>query len=285
MTYDGYYINLERSADRRARIETELATHGLTRYTRFVASEGNAMNFPSTRIMAGEMGCFTSHYRLMESLRGQTKPAHVIEDDIILSAQAGPVLQWLVSSGQLEKFDIIMTDVAVPLLSDACHAYKTFYDAAVKRGADGCIEKVNFCVINMRELIFGSTCSMLVNHASFGKIADLYGAALRTGATLPVDLFIREQAQKDVLRVGCVFPFVTSIRPESCYASIIGASADQLSSMASNMLRHSFFIDCDWNACLAQACESFPQPKADDTHRQLMKQLLGFSLLEGYKKI
>jgi hypothetical protein len=285
MKYTGFYVNLDRNPERRAAIERELAHWKLSdSYTRFAASDGNALNFPNPHLKNGEMGCFTSHYRLLSENRDTARPLHVIEDDIILSSVMGNVLNWAIDSGQLEKFDILFTDVATPLLNDACHAYKLYYDAAVRRDAAGAIENVIFSAIDMRTLIFGSTCSFLVNLKSAGKIADLFAAELKAGARLPVDLYIRKLCQEDALRVGCLFPFVTSIRPESVYGTTMEKRFDELPALASNMLRHSFFVGCDWNQCLAAARQFLPQPDEGDTHRQLMRHLLSYSLLPEYRK-
>jgi hypothetical protein len=282
MKYTGFYINLDRNPERRAGIEGELARNGLEGYTRFAAANGNALNFPNPQLKVGEIGCFTSHYRLLDANRHRSEPLHVIEDDIVLSAQLQQVLNWAIDSGQLAKFDILYTDVAVPLLNDACHAYKNFYDAAVRRDASGQIESVAFSAIDMRELIFGSTCSFLVNPRSIAKLADLFAQELQTGAALPIDLFIRKLCQGGSINVGCLFPFVTSIRPESVFATTMEKRFDELPALAANMLRYSFFIGCDWGECL-EAALRLPQPDVSDNHRQLMLRLLGYSLMPGYK--
>jgi hypothetical protein len=284
MIYNGFYINLDRNPERRKGIEEELKRSGFGGYTRFPATLGNALNFPNPHLKAGEVGCFTSHYLLLKNNQYQSSPLHIMEDDIVLSPQLHQVLSWTIESGKLAQYDIIFTDVAVPLLNDACHAYKKFYDTTVKRGPDGKIEQVAFNVIDMRELIFGSTCSFLVNPQSISKLVALYEAELIRGATLPIDLYIRKLCQDGAIRVGCIFPFITSIRPESCFATTMEKRFDELPAMASNMLRHSFFIGCDWQQCLDYAERIFPQPEATDTHRQLMEQLLNYSLMPDYKK-
>ncbi|MDR3448358.1 MAG: glycosyltransferase family 25 protein [Alphaproteobacteria bacterium] len=283
MKYTGFYINLDRSPERRKAIEDELARNSLASYARFAASNGNEMKFPNPHLKDGEIGCFTSHHRLLKENAASAQPLHVIEDDIILSPQTGQVLNWAIESSQLAKFDILYTDVAIPLLNDACQEYKNYYDATVTRDASGKIEKVIFSAVDMQHLIFGSTCSYLVNPHSIGKLAALYEKELQTGATLPIDLFIRKLCQEGAIKVGCLFPFVTSIRPESCFATTMESRFDALPAMAANMLRHSFFVGCDWGQCLA-AAQIFPQPAADDIHRQLMLRLLGYSLMPGYKK-
>ncbi len=284
MKYTGFYVNLDRNPERRARIEQELARHGLSGYARFRASDGNELKFPNPVLKEGEMGCFTSHYRLMMENKDTLQPIHVIEDDIIMSSQVEPLLDQVIETGELDKYDIICTDVAVPLQNTLCIAYKTFYDANVKRDDSGNITSVTYSLIDLKELAFGSTCSYLVNPKSIGKLAHLFEDELKRGPRVPVDIFIRKLCQEGVLKVISVFPFITSIRPESCFASSMEKRFDDLPALASNMLRHSFFVGCEMPQLLEEAGKVFPQPEAGDTHRQLMMKLLGYSLMPGYHR-
>ena len=48
MSVIGFYINLDRSPDRRAHMETELARHNLQdRYNRFAGTDGNVLGLPN----------------------------------------------------------------------------------------------------------------------------------------------------------------------------------------------------------------------------------------------
>lgn len=283
MKYAGFYVNLDRNPERKERIEQEMARNGLSGYTRFRASDGNELNFPNPALKEGEMGCFTSHYRLMMENKDKHKPIHVIEDDIVLSTQVEPLFDQVIETGELAKYDIIYTDVAVPLQNTLCIAYKSFYDANVKKDANGNVN-VTYCLIDLKELAFGSTCSYLVNPQSIGKLASLFESELKRGARVPVDIFIRKMCQEGALKVISVFPFITSIKPESCFASSMEKRFDDLPVLATNMLRHSFFIGCDMPRLLEEARKVFPQPEGGDVHRQLMISLLGYTLTPGYHR-
>jgi hypothetical protein len=285
MKYAGFYINLDRSPDRRADIEGELARCGLeSRYARFPASDGNSLNFPNPLpLKEGELGCFISHYRLLTENRNCTQPLHVIEDDVVLSPQMEGILDLVIDGGHLAKADIIFTDVSVPVSNALCPGYKAAYDTSVQRDAQGKIKKATFEILDMRELVFGATSSFLVNPQSVGKLASFYEEELRAGAALPIDLFIRKLCYEGKIRVHCVFPFVTSIRIES--PSTIESRFEELPALAANMMRHSFYIGCDWAQCLEKVNRLFPQPDANDLHRQLMMRLLGYSLMPGYKRL
>src|ERR1700733_16232186 len=129
MDYRGFYINLDRRPDRRAEMEAELARYNLKEaYKRFSAADGNSLRGPNPHLKEGEMGCFTSHYLLLKENLGQTKPLHVIEDDVVFASCTGQAIRWAIEQGHLAKYDIIYTDIFVPLLNDAYKVYKKFYD-------------------------------------------------------------------------------------------------------------------------------------------------------------
>jgi len=68
MLYRGFYINLDQNLERRNYVEKQLAACNLeSRYTRFPACVGNALNLKAPRLTAGQIGCFSSHYLLLKS--------------------------------------------------------------------------------------------------------------------------------------------------------------------------------------------------------------------------
>src|ERR1700722_9684505 len=173
MDYAGFFINLDRRRERRATMEAELARHGFS-YTRFSAADGNGLKMPNPHLKEGEVGCFTSHHLLLKQNLGASRHLHVIEDDVVFAPCTKKAIEWAIGQGHLAQYDIIYTDIFVPLLNDAYKAYKKFYDTAVKRDAAGNITSVAFSVVNLQGLMFGSTASYLVNGASIKKLNDLY---------------------------------------------------------------------------------------------------------------
>lgn len=286
MKYTGFYINLDRSPERQEEIEKELARNGLGGlYSRFAASDGNTLNFPNTHpILENELGCFTSHYRLLMENRDSPRPLHVIEDDILLSPAVETMLDELISNGELAKYDIIYTDVNIPVTSNYCVTYKEIYNQNVKLDKNGRIESTRFSIIDMKDMELASTCSMLINPRSIANLAELFEYELRRGARMPVDFLIRHLCNHSALKVGCLFPFVTSIKPENYLQTTIHSRPDVKTIRANHMLRHSFFIGADLNKLLAEAIEFYPQPDAGDVQAQLLLRLMGFSLTPEYKK-
>src|ERR1700761_1448299 len=100
MAVRGFYINLDRSPDRRAQIEAELEKlAGIGAYERFAAVDGHASPLRPEFGFRGMLGCFLSHLGVLEANRDQGGDdwLHVIEDDALVSRLAAPVIETLAS--------------------------------------------------------------------------------------------------------------------------------------------------------------------------------------------
>jgi hypothetical protein len=275
MKYAGFYINLDRSTDRRERIEGELAHIGLGgRYSRFSAIDGNALHYPNPHLKDSEIGCFTSHARVLIENKDCPQPLHVIEDDIVLSPVVERMLDQLIEGGALTAFDLVYTDVIIPMTDAYCVKFKSLYDTSVKRDKTGEIESISFSMINMRGVEFTSTSSFLINPQSIGKLAALYEDELKRGARVAIDHFISNLCNSGGIKVGCLFPFITSVPIGNCFDSTIGGRTGLLFAFASTVFRHSFYVGCDLARCLEETSRVFPPPQSSDPHGQLITRLM-----------
>jgi GR25 family glycosyltransferase involved in LPS biosynthesis len=278
MDYAGFYINLDRSRERRAAMETHLAAYGLAdRYRRFPAAEGNSQGFPNTKLLDGEMGCFTSHYLLLKANHGQTTPLHVVEDDVLFSRFTAGAIDSVISGGQLTHYDIIYADAFIPTSNILYKKYKYLYDKNIQRDENGRVSRVNLSVIDMKDVGFASTASMIISPQAIDKLAGLYATELARGPEAPIDLIIRRLTEAGTLRVGCIFPFVTSLRLESVFGTTMNEQELRLTALAGTIARHAFFIDCDWDKCREYAAKYLSLPP-EDAQLQILMQILGFSL-------
>lgn len=281
MDYAGFYINLDRSTSRRAETETQLARYGLSGlYQRFPAIEGNARSFPNpVKLGEGELGCFTSHYAVLEQNLGNRQHLHIVEDDVVFSRYMAEVLRAVIAEGNLDHYDILYTDLFIPTSNILYRELKKAYNGNVARDDRGGVTNASFNVMDMKGQKFGGTTSFLVGQKSIGRLRDLYEGELKKGAMLPIDLFICKKAEEGAIKVGCVFPFVTSIKIESG-TTIRGAEAE-LSRLAANLARRSFFIEADLGADLETARKLLPLPSGDP-QLQLLTHILGFSISGQY---
>ena len=283
--YAGYFVNLDRSAQRRAETEAELARHGLSsRYARFSAAEGNALNVPNPHnLSAGVIGCLTSHYLLLKQNLNGERHLHVVEDEVLFASCAERVIQWVIASGYLDSFDIIYTDISVPLRNEIHKMYKSAYDKAVVRDAEGKIISTAFDVLDVRNRAYASTSSFLVNRASIKKIHDILESELTRGPANPVDLVLRERNHQGMLKVGCIFPFVTSVRLGNSFASTVDPRMDREPELAVDIARTMFFIESDWGQCQAYLDRYAPPPPEGDKLAKMLGQLLTYSLSDKYR--
>ncbi|HWG78656.1 MAG TPA: glycosyltransferase family 25 protein [Stellaceae bacterium] len=289
MSYTGFYINLDRSADRRAQIEAQLAKHKLEHaYARFKAADGNALDLPNPHLKTGEMGCFTSHYLVMKKNLDSPKHLHIVEDDVIFSSRAEEVIRATIDNGGIDGYDLVFTDTYIPINVDAFRLYKELYDRSVVRDPAGAIVNAAFSVIDLSGRLFATTSSYLVNAKSIRKLYNVYTKEITNSPRVPIDLLIRNKAAQGIIKVGCIFPFVTSIRLNGDLDTTIAGRAgigryDKLTVLAGDIARHSFFIDGDIAKCRDYAGKLLPPD--GDAHRALLTSLLGFALGPGYQAI
>lgn len=280
-SYAGYYINLDRSLERRTHIESELARHGRGQvYERFSAADGNAYKLPNQRLAPGEMGCFLSHLFLLQQKLTAGVHLHIVEDDVILSPFTVPAIAAAIRSGLIDRFDVVFTDSFVQPTPLDYPEHKRLFDSNIERDARGVVARVHPTIVNYQ----AGTASYIVNRASIAKLADVLVRSLASGAAIPLDLAIRKAAKERTLRVGCLFPFVSSVRIEETVNNTIGGrSGDDLSRLLPQIGRHSFFVDCNHRALceLTQGllASAGARPEAAcgvNPHQRLLDQIAAF---------
>jgi GR25 family glycosyltransferase involved in LPS biosynthesis len=284
MNYVGSYINLDRRTDRRAEIEAELTHFGLLpHYRRFSAVEGNGLNLSNPFLTSGEMGCFSSHYLLLKESLGLDRHLHVIEDDVVFSFATAEVINTLIEQNLFAGCDIVYTDVFVPIVDSAYKAYKKFYDSAVTRDENGRLSVKSYSVAALKGLPFGSTSSYMVNKDSIQKLHDLYAQQIVNEPSASNDLFIRALNEAGLIKVGCIFPFVTSVRLDHIIATDIERNYHKASALAAHLGRYSFFIGADFDKAREDLNTYLPLPPANDPTAQVLSHVLAFSLTDNYR--
>jgi GR25 family glycosyltransferase involved in LPS biosynthesis len=263
MDYLGYYINLDRSTDRRAAMEAQLARLiPPALYLRFPAIEGNPRGIAGTGLTDAEIGCLMSHYMLLHQHRDGANHLHIIEDDTVLASRIAHFIDQLIATGVLDDHDILFTST---VLSEKLDLFAGFYQQIqqawhtnIDRAADGTALAVRFGSVPY----LAGMESYLVNRRSIGKICDLITQRLRDGAWQPIDLMLRDAAERGELRAQCLFPFITSVLPGAFASTRAPADNKQRSVFAMELLRHSFFVECNREAALALTEQLLPMSHA-----------------------
>ena len=280
MAYVGYYINLDRSTDRRAAMEAQLARLNLTqRYRRFAAVDGDRLGVTSPKLTAGELGCFTSHYRLLQQNLGSATHLHIIEDDVLLASCTKLVVQQIVTSAMIEDHDLLFTDMALPVDFKFFREARIRYQRQIQRGENGAATTIQLSFFPY----ISCTGSYLVNRGSIPLLCDILGAELERGATDPIDVVIRAKVAEGKLRAKCLFPFITSVAAGQFPNTVVRGERDQLSDFAVDLVRHAFFVDCDPTATLDLAEQRLSSGETG-FHGRLLALIFGFMTSEAFKQ-
>jgi GR25 family glycosyltransferase involved in LPS biosynthesis len=198
--FQGLFLNLDRDAVRRAHIERELATVGLSdAYQRVPAVDGRALDASWEPTKAGAKGCFLSHVAALEVAAAFDGITHVIEDDAKLNEKVAPFLESPAANQALAKFDIVFLSLWID--------YDRLPSLLAKRRA---VAAGEFDAFDIRDARISSTDSYIVN----GKGATTLHRILKSvGPVKPIDNMLQYLVQLREIKAGFVLPFVTTIEP------------------------------------------------------------------------
>jgi GR25 family glycosyltransferase involved in LPS biosynthesis len=282
MHYTGYYINLDRNSDRKQELERQLAAYNLAPfYKRHPASLGNTLNLRAPSLKPGAVGCFISHHLLLQSLKNTSTHVHVVEDDVVFGPTTGLVIDSMARNGDLEKWDMLYTEVGVPPDVHHIRELSALYRQCATLNPDGTLKKVErFTLLNLSRRVFASTVSYVVNKNSLNKIAAILAEAVQGELSLPIDLFYRRQIHQGRISAACIFPFVTSVNIRENLVSNITDTSDsnlQRSILSATLLRSLFFLHCDPKALLRLGAE-YLQVDSVDARDQVIGDILRFTV-------
>jgi GR25 family glycosyltransferase involved in LPS biosynthesis len=280
MPYVGWYINLDRSPERRAQMEAQLARlDPVARYTRFPAVDGNAYGLTGHTLTDNELGCLMSHHRLLQMHQDSASHLHIVEDDIIMARRTVSFVEQIVGSGLLDDWDILFTETTVPMVVAWCAEGRALYRDMIERAADGTAARVEFRLIQY----VGVMASYLVNRRSVRTICEIIDQELDRGARIPIDLLIRTKAREGKLRVRSLFPFITSIRPGAIPSTVREGIELPKSRLAMELHRHSYFVEADLQAALALADRRLTNPDESE-QEQLHARIAAFVSTDSFER-
>lgn len=260
--WQGYYINLDRSADRRASMERQVVRAGLrSLYERFPALEGRPAS--ASKLTQPEIGCFRSHHAVLAAAPGDARFIHVLEDDVIFSRHLPAVLAASIARGKLDAFDIIYLDTMIPPTAGATiNRFKEAYDA----GGD-------FGLIDLKNLVFLGAASYLVNQRSLARVRDALAEEIgENGPVRAVDVFYLNEIQRGRFRAALFFPYLSSVDSALSAASTLAAAPNTLTY---NTLRYAFFADFDLQEARRRVPRFLVGP-VPDSHTEYLNDVLRF---------
>ncbi len=277
--FSGRYINLDRSSDRRARLEQQLRALGIEHaYSRFPAIDGLHATGGPGAISPREYGCFASHLQLLREARSSPAHLHVLEDDTLLSTEVLPVTSQLIEQGVLDEFDLLYTDVFVswdPLQIASLERVRLKNTHVDPRTGQESLKGVT--VFDLRRKGLACTSSYVVSQRSLGRMTELLEGVMLAGPTRPVDLVLRDFVDTGVLKAACIVPFVTSVALELAAGSTIRGDlvGPELSRLACTVVRHTFFVRPDW-AMIDRILERHFPPQELTPRRRAVSRMMDF---------
>jgi GR25 family glycosyltransferase involved in LPS biosynthesis len=280
--FSGRYINLDASTQRRARLEQQLRALGIEHaYSRFAAVDGMRLSGVCGAISRREYGCFASHVQLLKEAAPTGAHLHVLEDDALLSPEFLPVSREIIDRGVLDEFDLLFTDVFVSwdsLQIASLERVRRKHTGVEARSGRQSLTGVG--IFNLHRKRLACTSSYFVSRRSLGRVAGLLESALAAGPVQPVDLTLRELVDNGTLTAACTVPFITSVALEAAAGSTIHGDliGPELSRLACNVIRHTFFVRPDWQAIDRILARYFPLQERTPRQRvvdRVMQFLIG----------
>jgi GR25 family glycosyltransferase involved in LPS biosynthesis len=285
----GYFINLDRTAGRRASLERQLREFGIEhRYQRFPAVDGRRIIAGrSTTCAPGEVGIFRSHMDALETALGSDKAVHLMEDDIVLSDLMVPAVDAALHRGVFDRHDIVFTEMFVDRKISTINWYTALYDELTERGARRIETPAQVKVVDVGDTYLFGTTSYVVGPHSVNRVLAVLHREWRKGPTMAIDVLLQKAAQARQLSLACFFPFLTTLDFGLARDSAAGRVESSDKALAHRLLRYSFFARRDIAGValpLIRQALAKVEPANDGGVLDLQSSILRYLLAEGRAK-
>jgi GR25 family glycosyltransferase involved in LPS biosynthesis len=242
LPWDGYFINLDRATERRERMQSQFRQFALPNYRRWPAVDGKKLSRNSP-CSPGELGIYRSHLSVLEKVAEGARPAHVLEDDVILCDLTGPAIEMSVRLNILARFDILFLETYVGTVFGNVSRFDRAFKEATRSGPIHSPSQLQIIDLG-NNYLYGAT-SYVVSPRGAKKLAGILGALWQRGPAMPVDDTLQRIAALGRLSIGCVFPFVTTIDMETAWESSAGRNAESDAAMLQRLIRYMSFVRRD----------------------------------------
>lgn len=205
------YINLQLDAARRARVEEQIASAGLSfPITRFDAIRGSERREVRTSLTAAQLGCYLSHLELIRGSMSHDEDVLVLEDDERFGNDLNGCIE-LVQELQSVDWDILYLDATIVEIEDTLLLSRRLW-----RWAGSNLPPQVMAV--PRAAHFYGTHGYVVNRKSRARVVGLLGRNLESG--LPIDNILCAASKQGVLACWCAVPFLCGPSQESSSSTI-----------------------------------------------------------------
>lgn len=238
MSWNGYFINLDRANSRRASIEYQLIANGLkSYYERFPAIDGR-LRPSSDRISGAEIGIYESHLELFRRAATSAGLTHIIEDDVTISKYLKPFISSLALENAV-PFDILVTDTGF-----SCDPIR-FGQFQRRMPAVRGDAFLDFQLLDItRSYLWGLT-SYIVSPSGARKLVRIAEQEWNRGPRLPIDVVVRRAAKTNQLSILCTLPFLTWLNMDTATLSSADRTQSQIVSTVNQLARYPLYAEQD----------------------------------------
>lgn len=276
---DGYYINLDRSPERRSAMDAQLARLGMPWVRRFAAVDGADLAAPPRcAISTGELACFASHAQAIAAPSAGGFRL-VLEDDVEIAEDLPAIVQGF-GLAQLEAYDLVFLDcqphvnaTAVMTLWNCLQTHRTDATTGRVSGAN---------IYNADDLYHFGATAYIVTPAGRARLPALLQQALHEGPALPIDLWLARMGHEKQLRLAVIAPFLATPTLASYAATTLvqrPAAPEEIVGM--NALRRMFFAG-PWEPADAYSQAWRAQPHSNDPQLNLLTSLFTKMTARGF---
>jgi hypothetical protein len=244
--FNGYYINLDRSPERRDHMEAEAQRLGIDWLQRFPAVDGRELTpGPDCALSKGGLACFLSHLQIIE-----TTPADgytfIFEDDVQFSLDL-PLALGLIDEGILESYDLVLLDcqpnLAVEVLStlwvclkERCIDPRFLEDFAAERRIH------SLALYDPAGVYAWGISSYLVTPRGHASLPPLMRDCLDRGPPGQWDLLVRDACRDGRIKAAVIAPFLaTPLLDSYADTTIDNRAQDDFKMRTASAVRRMFF--------------------------------------------
>lgn len=203
----GLFINLDRSTDRRAKMEDALARFGLNKVGRFSALQGDDRQRGITR---NELGCFLSHQAITESI-GDDRHFLILEDDIRFPEAFGDYAGHALAGCEQEDWDVLFLTQMISFTD-----VKSIYTLLRQRRQVGDIRSpsfTRFATHDCKNIFASCTAAYIIRAGSAGKVASILRKMAEHDYPCAVDIAHMRAINAGLLKARYVFPYLVGLDP------------------------------------------------------------------------
>lgn len=234
------FINLDKAVERRRQVEGSFAAvpHDGWELSRFQAVGAAEMAHTPGRTRPAEKGCFESHRRLIGQHLDDDAPLLVLEDDVVFSPVAFPVLAAML--GDPDDWDLLFTAAAI---------FEPARIVAFMQTREQLAAAGEVASVPLNGLGFTGSTAYLLRGPAKAKLHALLSAA--EALDLPYDIHLQELCASGELKASVCVPFVTTLSAEASRSQI--RDEEPVTHQALDLFRRLMFVERDPAACAAAA--------------------------------